>query len=341
MMPSRSTSLGASPLRPRQVPATKQQRVAPAVTFQQEKTKRWQKYYFPSLPSLFNGERCQAGRAAAPGAQVSSGRPLCRQLSPGWLISRMARERLNSEHQLRGSREQPATPAKLICSPNAMSPSSSSRPDFHPNSQAFHSSWKKSGKSVDCVRPTPVKREISREQQFPEGWDEAQQLQSKPVGKAPSSNQIPTHGASTCPPLPPWLITPKKAAGSTQHSKSYKSFSREKLCFCKPGGCNAMPPSPRFILLWHRHRPPSQLPGKGPGSMAGGCSMAGGSAALPPRLLLPLAKYLFNEGIPVARTYVGSGAAGSAAACSILEREKTSGDGYEPLTAPTPGLARG
>lgn len=87
------------------------------MTFRQERTKRWQKHYFPSLPSLFNGERCQVSRAAAPGAQVSSGVPLCRQLSPGWLISQMTWERLNSEHQPRGSQEQPVTPAKLICCP--------------------------------------------------------------------------------------------------------------------------------------------------------------------------------------------------------------------------------
>lgn len=129
--------------------------------FQQGKTKRWQKHYFLSFPSLFNGERCQVGRAAAPSTRVSSVFPLCWQLSPGWLISPMAQERLNSEHQpskSRGGQEQPATPAKPICSPNAKSPASPSRPDFHPNSQAFHSSWKKSGKSIDRVQPAPPRR---------------------------------------------------------------------------------------------------------------------------------------------------------------------------------------
>lgn len=58
-------------------------------------------------------------------------------------------------------------PAELVCSLNAKSPPSSWQPDFHPNSQTFRSSWKKSGKSADL--PPGAKKEISREQRFPEG----------------------------------------------------------------------------------------------------------------------------------------------------------------------------
>lgn len=156
--------------------------------------------------------------------------------------------------------------------------------------------------STACDLP-PMKREISRERQFPEGQDDAQQLQNKPGGKALSGNRILTHGAGVCPLLPPWLIALKKAAGSTQRSKNYKSFGREKLCFCKPGGCNAVPPAPGSFCSGIALPPSCRLPGKGPSSIARGCSIVGGSAALPLPLLLPLAKYLFNEGIPVARTW--------------------------------------
>lgn len=40
--------------------------------------------------------------------------------------------------------------AKLLLSPHTGSPASPSRPAPHPNSQAFRSSWKKSGKSLGC-----------------------------------------------------------------------------------------------------------------------------------------------------------------------------------------------
>jgi len=276
------------------------------VTFQQEKTKRWHKYYFPSLLSFFNKKRCQAGRAPAPGTWGSSSLPLRRQLSPGWLISRMAQERLHSEHQPskpRAGWEQPATPAKSICSPNAKSPASPSRMDFHPNSQAFHSSCKKSGKSIDRVRPAPTKREISREWWFPEGRDEAQQQQNKLGTKPLAAIKSRPPGLARAPRSHPGSLPPQKAAGSMQQSGSYKSFCGEKLCFRKSSGCNAVPPAPDSFFSAIALPLGCCVPGKGLGIIAGGCGIAGGSAALPPRLLLPLTKYLFNEGIPTARAW--------------------------------------
>lgn len=110
------------------------------------------------------------------------------------------------------------------------------------------------------MQPTPVKRKISREQRFPEGREKAQQLQRKPGAKPRAATESRPTWPACAPPTAATLAhrPPKKAAGSTQRSKNYKSFSREKLCFRKPGGCDAVPPSPRFILLWHH--PPSLLP---------------------------------------------------------------------------------
>lgn len=251
------------------------------MTFQQERTKRWQKHYFPSLPSLFNGERCQVGRAAAPGARVSSGVPLCRRLSPGWLISQMTWERLNSEHQPGGGQEQPATPAKLIESfffLTARFP-----PKFPGFSLQLEEIWQ-----IHRLHATyPCEKEDLPGAAVPRGTGKSPAAAEKTGGKTPSSNRIPTHVASVCPPpLPPWLIAPqKKQPGPRSVVRITRVLAEKNSAFANLVGATPCPPAPGSFCSGIALPPCCRVPGKGPGSITGGCGIAeglGSLAASPP-----------------------------------------------------------
>lgn len=223
--------------------------------------------------------------------------PLCQQLSPGWLISRTGWERLNSEHQPRGGREQTAAPAKSA----PETPTALLLPRGQISTQIprlFAPAGRNLANPLIACEEGGLPGAAD-----PEGHDKTQQQRSRRGEQSPEQQLNPDPGGWRVPRAP----TQKQAVRSTQHSNNCKNSSREKLWFRKPSGCIIAPP-PLVHLA---------LPGKGPGSITGGSaaswgalqhggeldSITGSSTVLPPPLLFPLTKYLFNEGIPIARMW--------------------------------------